>query len=85
MPLSEIVVAVVVTLGIAASLLVWRHLRRRPRTSDDRRAEIKRIRLDEDISEIRRGDRPEPPAPITEPGPDNLEPFARPSSNDERR
>ena len=40
---------------------------------------------DPDVSEIRRGDRPEPPADPTESGPDNVSPFFRPNSGDERR
>ena len=35
--------------------------------------------------ERRRGDRPEPPAPTQEHAPDNLEPFSKPGSVDERR
>jgi len=59
--------------------------RRHGQAVADRRNEIERIRLDEDTSEIRRGDRPEPPASPTVSAPDNLAPFARPSSDDERR
>lgn len=39
----------------------------------------------DDQSERRRGDRPEPPAAPAEPVPDNLEPFSKPGSVDERR
>jgi len=74
-------------LALIAAVIVVRFSRRRrlDHSMMARKAEIARIRLDEDTSEIRRGDRPEPPAPPAKPGPDNLEPFARPSSEDERR
>jgi hypothetical protein len=39
----------------------------------------------DDISEVRRGDRPNPPAPPTDRGPDNVAPFFRPDDRDERR
>jgi hypothetical protein len=82
---GEIGIAIVVVTAVVVSLILWHGYRRRARGAVDQRAEIERIRLDDDISEIRRGDRPDPPAHPSDPGPDNLEPFARPSSEDERR
>ncbi len=39
----------------------------------------------DDISEVRRGDRPSPPATPPDPEPDNLSPFYRPDGRDDRR
>lgn len=37
------------------------------------------------LGEMRRGDRPNPPATPAAPGPDNVSPFYRPDGSDERR
>ena len=43
------------------------------------------VESDGDISEVRRGDRPVPPAAPPDPVPDNLSPFYRPDNRDDRR
>lgn len=40
---------------------------------------------DDDITEVRRGDRPDPPAAPSDSNPDNVAPIQRPGSGDERR
>jgi hypothetical protein len=85
MTLAIAVIAVAAAAAVVISLIVWAKNRRQTPGTMEEWTDIERIRLDDDISEIRRGDRPEPPAPSKTPHPDNLEPFARPTSDDERR
>ena len=67
-------------LASAGAVILAAVRQRRKLDARDRRAEST-----DGFSERRRGDRPEPPAAPAEPLPDNLEPFSKPGSVDERR
>ena len=67
-------------LATSGAVILAAAFQRRKVDARDRRAEGA-----DDQSERRRGDRPEPPAAPTQPLPDNLEPFSKPGSVDERR
>ena len=69
------------TLLASAGAVILAAVRQR-RTLD---ARDRRAASADGFPERRRGDRPEPPAPAPEPAPDNLEPFSKPGSVDERR
>ena len=70
---------------ILAAALQRRKLDTKNRRDEMRGAGDEAAEVEDDRSELRRGDRPEPPAPPTQPVPDNLEPFSKPGSMDERR
>jgi hypothetical protein len=73
-------------LATSGVVLLAAALERRRRASDDRHRNGGDASFSGDtVPERRRGDRPEPPAPARSPQLDNLEPFARPDSGDERR
>ncbi len=77
-------------LAASGAVILAAAFQRRKLESADRRADApgpgdEPTKAEFDISEKRRGDRPDPPAPPAEPPPDNLEPFAKPGSADERR
>ena len=69
------------TLLASAGAVILAALRQR-RTLD---ARDRSAATTDGFPERRRGDRPEPPAPTQEHAPDNLEPFSKPGSVDERR
>lgn len=77
-------------LATSGAVILAAVLQRRKLDTKDRRKEMGgagdgAAEVEDDISELRRGDRPEPPAAPAEPLPDNLEPFSKPGSVDERR
>jgi hypothetical protein len=79
-------------LATSGAVILAAALQRRKLTTRDRRDAVQvqgtgdeAPEAKEVFSELRRGDRPDPPAPPVEPPPDNLEPFRKPGSIDERR